>query len=161
MLEPKFSIPCRTGRYTLYHTEPTGNRHDSAGEFNTPTVRKKRGKVRERERRRGREVGAVGGRWWPAAAVGGLPNPVSPDRTFKRARKRERAFGGGTENLPDRWCLHCEASGGRRADTDGLRTVERAEPLYGSTPFFFETDDVCFNFLFYFKLMKSATRLLT
>ena len=48
----------------------------------------------EKERERGREVGAAGGRRWPTAAVGGLPSPVSPDRTFKRAKKRERSEGG-------------------------------------------------------------------
>ena len=49
--------------------------------------KKKRGKVRKREREEERE--GDGSRWRPAAAVGGLPSPVSLDRAFKRVRKRE------------------------------------------------------------------------
>ena len=49
--------------------------------------------MRKRERGEGREEG--GSHWRPAAAVGGLPSPVSPDRAFKRAKKRERTLGGG------------------------------------------------------------------
>ena len=60
-------------------------------------------------------------------------------------------LGGGTGNLLDGRCLHCEAPGGRQADTDGPRVVERAEPLHGSAPFFF----------FETKIVKLANRLPT
>ena len=120
--------------------------------------KEKRESEKEREER---QVEAVGGQRWPAAAVGGLPSSVSPDRAFKRVRKKERALGG--RDLPDGRCLRRKAPDGRRANADGLRKVEPAEPLRGSAPFFFETNNRLFRFFsfFYFKLMKSATQLPT
>ena len=86
-----------------------------AGKFGTPTVPggKERESEKERERRRGKEAGASGGRRWPAAAVGGFSSPISSDRTFNRARKREIALGGGGDDLPDGCRLHHEALDGR------------------------------------------------
>ena len=86
---------------------------------------------------------------WPTAAVGGLSSLVSPDRIFKRVRKRERERSEGGRDLPDGWRLRRKAPGDQRADADGLRAVARAEPLHNSAPFFFFETDGLFRFFFF------------
>ena len=72
-LGPGFAISCRTDRYTLYHTGPTRNRHDSIGKFDTPTVRKKKIESEKEEEREG-----GGSRRRPAVAGYGRRRAFEP-----------------------------------------------------------------------------------
>ena len=74
-------------------------------------------------------MGAARGQRWPIVAVGGLLSPVSPDRTFKRARKRESA-GRAASYRTDAASI-ARPSMANEPTSTGLRAIEQ-EDLCGS-----------------------------